>query len=142
MVLILNNQDLESVLNMPACIDALYQGLKAYVCGDAARRPRPAPPPRPREPAPAARALPRHAGRRPRGRGLRRPPPPSGSRLRSTRPYTTSSSRSGSRALSDALSVARPAALARPGSVFWPGLMASSRVSCSASGANDLRSPS
>jgi len=40
MVLILNNQDLESILDMPACIDALYQGLKAYVCGDAARRPR------------------------------------------------------------------------------------------------------
>jgi ornithine cyclodeaminase/alanine dehydrogenase-like protein (mu-crystallin family) len=40
MALLLNNKDLESVLGMPACIDALYQGLKAYVCGDAARRPR------------------------------------------------------------------------------------------------------
>jgi len=36
----LNNQDLEAALDMPACIDALYQGLKAYVRGDAARRPR------------------------------------------------------------------------------------------------------
>lgn len=40
MVLILNNQELESVLDMPSCVDALYQGLKAYTCGDAARRPR------------------------------------------------------------------------------------------------------
>ena len=39
-VLILNNQELESVLDMPSSIDALYQGLKAYARGDAARRPR------------------------------------------------------------------------------------------------------
>lgn len=40
MVRILNNQELESVCDMPACIDALYQGIKAYSRGDAARRPR------------------------------------------------------------------------------------------------------
>lgn len=40
MTLILNNQDLKSVLDMPACVEALYQGLKAYSRGDAARRPR------------------------------------------------------------------------------------------------------
>ncbi|MGH9892783.1 MAG: ornithine cyclodeaminase family protein, partial [bacterium] len=40
MAVMLNNQDVEAVLDMPACIDALYQGLKSYVRGDAARRPR------------------------------------------------------------------------------------------------------
>ncbi|MBI4528667.1 MAG: ornithine cyclodeaminase family protein [Deltaproteobacteria bacterium] len=40
MVLLLNNQDLESALDMPSCIEALYQGLKSYGCGDAVRRPR------------------------------------------------------------------------------------------------------
>ena len=40
MVLILNNQDLESVLDMPSCVDALYRGLKAFCCGNAVRRPR------------------------------------------------------------------------------------------------------
>lgn len=40
MALILNNQELESVLDMRSCVDALYGGLKAYGCGDAARRPR------------------------------------------------------------------------------------------------------
>jgi alanine dehydrogenase len=39
-VLILNNKDLESVLDMPTCINSLYEGLRAYNCGDAARRPR------------------------------------------------------------------------------------------------------
>ena len=40
MVLILNNQELESVLDMRSCIDALYQGLRAFGRGDAVRRPR------------------------------------------------------------------------------------------------------
>ena len=40
MVLILNNKDLESVLDMPACVEALYRGLKAFSQGDAVRRPR------------------------------------------------------------------------------------------------------
>jgi len=40
MVRILNNQDLESVCDMPACIDALYDALKAYSERNAARRPR------------------------------------------------------------------------------------------------------
>ena len=40
MVLILNNQELESVLDMPSSVDALYKGLKDYGRGDAARRPR------------------------------------------------------------------------------------------------------
>ena len=39
-VLLLNNHELESVLDMPSAIEALYQGLKAYARGDAARRPR------------------------------------------------------------------------------------------------------
>jgi len=39
-VLLLNNQELECVLDMPSSIEALYQGLKAYARGDAARRPR------------------------------------------------------------------------------------------------------
>ena len=40
MVLILNNKDLESVLDMPSCVEALYRGLKAFSRGDAVRRPR------------------------------------------------------------------------------------------------------
>jgi len=40
MVRILNNQDLESVCDMPACIDVLYDALKAYSERNAARRPR------------------------------------------------------------------------------------------------------
>ncbi len=40
MVLILNNNELESVLDMPSCVDALYEGLKAFGRGDAVRRPR------------------------------------------------------------------------------------------------------
>ena len=40
MVRILSNKDLESVCDMPSCIDALYDGLRAYSRGDAARRPR------------------------------------------------------------------------------------------------------
>ena len=40
MVLILNNQELESAVDMPSCVDALYGGLKAYGRGNAARRPR------------------------------------------------------------------------------------------------------
>ncbi len=40
MVLILDNKDIQSVLDMPSCIDVLYEGLKAYARGDAARRPR------------------------------------------------------------------------------------------------------
>jgi alanine dehydrogenase len=39
-MLILNNRDLESVLDMKTCINALYDGLRAYSRGDAARRPR------------------------------------------------------------------------------------------------------
>ena len=39
-MLILNNQDLESACNTQACIEALYDGLKSYSRGDAARRPR------------------------------------------------------------------------------------------------------
>lgn len=39
-VLLLNNQELESVLDMRSSIEALFQGLKAYARGDAARRPR------------------------------------------------------------------------------------------------------
>ena len=40
MVLILNNEELESVLDMGSCVDALYQGLKAFGLGDAVRQPR------------------------------------------------------------------------------------------------------
>jgi alanine dehydrogenase len=40
MVLILNNEELESVLDMGSCLDALYQGLRAFGLGDAVRRPR------------------------------------------------------------------------------------------------------
>ena len=40
MVLILNNKDLDSVLDMPSCVEALYRGLKAFSQGDAVRRPR------------------------------------------------------------------------------------------------------
>jgi alanine dehydrogenase len=40
MVLILNNQELESAIDMPACVEALYDALKAYNRKDAARRPR------------------------------------------------------------------------------------------------------
>ena len=40
MVLVLNNEELESVVDMPSCVDALYNGVKAYARGDAARRPR------------------------------------------------------------------------------------------------------
>jgi len=40
MVLILNNEELESVLDMGSCVDALYQGLRAFGRGDAVRRPR------------------------------------------------------------------------------------------------------
>lgn len=39
-MLILNNRELESVCDMRACVEALYQALKAYHQGDAARRPR------------------------------------------------------------------------------------------------------
>jgi ornithine cyclodeaminase/alanine dehydrogenase-like protein (mu-crystallin family) len=39
-VLILNNEELESVLDMGSCVDALYHGLKAFGRGDAVRRPR------------------------------------------------------------------------------------------------------
>ena len=39
-MLILNNRDLESVLDMKTCIKSLYEGLRAYSRGDAARRPR------------------------------------------------------------------------------------------------------
>lgn len=39
-MLILNNRDLESVLDMKSCINALYDGLRAHSRGDAARRPR------------------------------------------------------------------------------------------------------
>ena len=37
---ILSNEDIEAVCDMGSCVDALYQGLKAYSRGDAARRPR------------------------------------------------------------------------------------------------------
>jgi alanine dehydrogenase len=40
MVLILNNQELESAIDMPSCVEALYNALKAYNRKDAARRPR------------------------------------------------------------------------------------------------------
>ena len=40
MAKVLNNEEIKSVLDMPACIDALYAGFKAYYRGDAARRPR------------------------------------------------------------------------------------------------------
>lgn len=40
MVRILSNEDLEASCDASACIDAMYQGLKAYALGDAARRPR------------------------------------------------------------------------------------------------------
>lgn len=39
-MLILNNQELESAVDMPSCIEALYDALKAYNRNDAARRPR------------------------------------------------------------------------------------------------------
>jgi len=39
-MLILNNRDLENCLEMRACVEALYEGLKAYVSHDAVRRPR------------------------------------------------------------------------------------------------------
>lgn len=39
-MLILNNQELESAVDMPSCIEALYQALDAYNRNDAARRPR------------------------------------------------------------------------------------------------------
>ena len=37
---ILSNQDLEVACDMRACMDALYEGIKAYAHGDACRRPR------------------------------------------------------------------------------------------------------
>ena len=37
---ILNNEELESACPMSECLDGLYQGIKAYSQGDAARRPR------------------------------------------------------------------------------------------------------
>jgi alanine dehydrogenase len=37
---ILNNQELEAACDMRACIQALYEGIRAYARGDAARRPR------------------------------------------------------------------------------------------------------
>ena len=40
MVLILNNEELESVLDMGSCVDALYQGLKALGLGYSVRQPR------------------------------------------------------------------------------------------------------
>jgi hypothetical protein len=40
MPLILNNHELESAIDMPSCIEALYEALKAYNRKDAARRPR------------------------------------------------------------------------------------------------------
>jgi len=40
MTLLLNNQELESAIEMPSCIEALYEALKAYHRKDAARRPR------------------------------------------------------------------------------------------------------
>ena len=40
MVLILNNHELEAAVDMPSCVEALYQALKAYHRRDAARRPR------------------------------------------------------------------------------------------------------
>lgn len=40
MVLILNNHELESAIDMPSCVEALYKALKAYNRKDAARRPR------------------------------------------------------------------------------------------------------
>jgi len=40
MTLLLNNQELESAIEMPSCIEALYEALKAYNRKDAARRPR------------------------------------------------------------------------------------------------------
>ena len=40
MVLILNNHELESAIDMPSCVEALYEALKAYNRKDAARRPR------------------------------------------------------------------------------------------------------
>ena len=39
-MLILNNRELESAVDMPSCIEALYGALKAYNRNDAARRPR------------------------------------------------------------------------------------------------------
>ncbi len=39
-MLILNNQELESAVDMPSCIEALYDALEAYNRNDAARRPR------------------------------------------------------------------------------------------------------
>lgn len=39
-MLLLNNRDLASCLDMPRCIDALYEGIKLYVRHDAVRRPR------------------------------------------------------------------------------------------------------
>lgn len=40
MALILNNHELESAIDMPSCVEALYEALKAYNRRDAARRPR------------------------------------------------------------------------------------------------------
>lgn len=40
MVLILSNEELESALNMEACLESLYEGLKAFNQDNAARRPR------------------------------------------------------------------------------------------------------
>jgi len=40
MVLILNNHELESAIDMPSCVEALYEALRAYNRKDAARRPR------------------------------------------------------------------------------------------------------
>jgi len=40
MVLILNNHELASAIDMPSCVEALYEALKAYNRKDAARRPR------------------------------------------------------------------------------------------------------
>ena len=40
MVRILSNEDLEAVCTASDCIDAMYEGLKAYAQGNAARRPR------------------------------------------------------------------------------------------------------
>jgi len=40
MALILNNHELESAIDMPSCVEALYEALKAYNRKDAARRPR------------------------------------------------------------------------------------------------------
>jgi hypothetical protein len=40
MVLVLNNEELESAVDMSSCVDALYSAVKSYARGDAARRPR------------------------------------------------------------------------------------------------------